>query len=130
MSTDLVRFKELIGMAASGRPLTLDEAGDAFSIMMSGDATPAQMARPAHGAARARRARSTRSPRGAQTLRQRMTQDHAPRQAAIDTCGTGGDGSGTFNISTAAALVVAGCGVPVAKHGNRGLSSRSGSPTC
>ncbi len=125
MSTDLVRFKELIGMAASGRPLTLDEAADAFSIMMAGDATPAQMA----GLLMALRVRGEHVDEitaGAQTLRQRMTRITAP-EGAIDTCGTGGDGSGTFNISTAAALVVAGAGVPVAKHGNRGLSSRSGS---
>ena len=125
MSTDLVRFKELIGMAASGRPLTLDEAADAFSIMMAGDATPAQMA----GLLMALRVRGEHVDEitaGAQTLRQRMTRITAP-EGAVDTCGTGGDGSGTFNISTAAALVVAGAGVPVAKHGNRGLSSRSGS---
>lgn len=125
MSTDLARFKELIGTAATGRPLTLEEASDAFAIMMAGDATPAQMA----GFLMALRVRGEHVDEitaGARTLRDRMTRITAPA-GAIDTCGTGGDGSGTFNISTAAALVVAGAGVPVAKHGNRGLSSRSGS---
>ena len=125
MSTDLARFKELIGRAATGRPLTLEEASDAFAIMMAGDATPAQMA----GFLMALRVRGEHVDEitaGAKTLRDRMTRITAPA-GAIDTCGTGGDGSGTFNISNAAALVVAGAGVPVAKHGNRGLSSRSGS---
>ncbi|MEZ5862135.1 MAG: anthranilate phosphoribosyltransferase, partial [Geminicoccaceae bacterium] len=125
MSSDLVRFKELIGIAASGRPLTFEEAGEAFAMMMAGDATPAQMA----GFLMALRVRGESIDEitaGAQTLRERMTRITAP-DGAIDTCGTGGDASGTFNLSTAAALVVAGAGVPVAKHGNRGLSSRSGS---
>ncbi len=125
MSTDLARFKELLGVAATGRPLTLEEAAEAFAIMMAGDATPAQMA----GLLMALRVRGEHVDEitaGARTLRDRMTRITAP-EGAIDTCGTGGDGSGTFNISTAAALVVAGAGVPVAKHGNRGLSSRSGS---
>lgn len=125
MSSDLARFKELIGIAASGRPLSLEEAGDAFAIMMAGDATPAQMA----GLLMALRVRGEHVDEitaGARTLRERMLRIEAPKDA-IDTCGTGGDGSGTFNISTAAAIIVAGAGVPVAKHGNRGLSSRSGS---
>jgi len=125
LTTDLARFKELLAVAASGRSLTLEEATDAFAIMMAGDATPAQMA----GFLMALRVRGEHVDEitaGARTLRQRMTRIAAP-PGAIDTCGTGGDGSGTFNISTAAALVVAGAGVPVAKHGNRGLSSRSGS---
>ena len=125
MSSDLARFKELIGIAASGRALTFEEAREAFAIMMAGDATPAQMA----GFLMALRVRGESIDEitaGAQTLRERMNRLEAP-QGAIDTCGTGGDASGTFNISTAAALVIAGAGVPVAKHGNRGLSSQSGS---
>jgi anthranilate phosphoribosyltransferase len=125
LSADLARFKELIGVAASGRPLSLEEAGEAFGIMMAGDATPAQMA----GFLMALRVRGEHVDEitaGARTLRERMARIAAP-PGAIDTCGTGGDASGTFNISTAAAIVVAGAGVPVAKHGNRGLSSRSGS---
>ena len=63
----------------------------------------------------------------AAAMRQRMTPIRSARRDLIDTCGTGGDGSKTFNISTAAALVTAAAGVPVAKHGNRGITSRSGS---
>lgn len=125
MSSDLQRFKELIAAAATGRPLSLEEAGEAFAIMMAGDATPAQMG----GFLMALRVRGESVDEitaGAMTLRQRMARIKAPA-GAVDTCGTGGDGSGTFNISTAAAIVTAGAGLPVAKHGNRGLSSRSGS---
>ena len=63
----------------------------------------------------------------AQAMRQYMTPIRTRRTGVVDTCGTGGDGSGTFNISTAAALVTAAAGVPVAKHGNRSITSRSGS---
>lgn len=125
MTAELQRFKQLIAKAAGGSALELDEAREAFDLMMTGNATPAQMA----GLLMALRVRGETVDEitaGAMALRERMVPVRAPA-GAIDTCGTGGDASGTYNISTAVALVVAGCGVPVAKHGNRGLSSRSGS---
>ena len=124
MTADLQRFRALIGKAATGAVLDYDEARDAFSIMMSGDATPAQMA----GLLMALRVRGETVDEitaGASVLRERMTRITAPAHA-IDIVGTGGDASGTYNISTASALVAAGAGLTIAKHGNRGLSSRSG----
>jgi anthranilate phosphoribosyltransferase len=125
MSTAPNRMKELIGQVAGGRPLSLEESREAFDIMMSGDATPAQVG----GFLMALRVRGETVDEltgGALAMRARMVKVKAPADA-IDTCGTGGDASGTYNVSTAAALVVAACGVPVAKHGNRALSSRAGS---
>ena len=125
MTAELQRFKELIGKAATGANLSETEAGEAFALMMTGNATPAQVA----GLLMALRVRGETVEEitaGAKSLRERMVKVAAPA-GAIDTCGTGGDGVGTHNFSTAAAIVVAGAGVPVAKHGNRGLSSKSGS---
>lgn len=125
MTAEALRFKQLIAKAATGALLDQDEAGDAFAVMMEGGATPSQIA----GFLMALRVRGETIEEitaGALSMRQRMARISAP-EGAIDTCGTGGDAAGTFNISTAAAIVVAGAGVPVAKHGNRSLSSRSGS---
>ncbi len=119
------RMKALLARVATSAPLTLAEARDAFEIMMSGDATPAQVGGFLMGL-RVRGETVDELTGGAQALRERMVKVQAP-DSAIDTCGTGGDASGTFNVSTAAAIVVAACGVPVAKHGNRALSSRAGS---
>jgi anthranilate phosphoribosyltransferase len=116
-------LKPLIGRAAAG-PLTRDEAVQAFEIIMSGEATPAQIG----GFLMALRVRGETVDEiaGAATvMRAKAAKVKAPEDA-MDIVGTGGDGKGTLNISTAAAFVVAGCGVPVAKHGNRALSSRSG----
>jgi anthranilate phosphoribosyltransferase len=125
MSTAPDRMKSLIALVAGGQVLTQDQARHAFEIMMSGDATPAQVGGFLMGL-RVRGETVDELTGGAQALRQRMVKVAAPADA-IDTCGTGGDASGTFNVSTAAALVVAACGVPVAKHGNRALSSKAGS---
>ncbi len=125
MSQAAADLKPLLALAAQGRPLDLEQARLAFEIMMSGDATPAQIG----GLLMALRVRGESLDEitgGALAMRAKMTKIAAPAEA-IDTCGTGGDAAGTYNVSTAAALVVAACGVPVAKHGNRALSSRAGS---
>src|SRR5207244_7947392 len=102
----------------------LEQTSAAFDLMMSGEATPSQMC----GLLMALRVRveTIDEITGAVTaMRSKMLRVEAPPNA-IDVVGTGGDASGSYNISTCAALIVAGCGVPVAKHGNRALSSRSG----
>lgn len=120
----MVDFKPYIAKVASGAALTFDEARDAFDTLMSGEATPSQIG----GFLMALRVRgeTVAEISGAvATMRAKMLRVEAPANA-IDIVGTGGDGSHSVNISTGSAFVVAGCGVPVAKHGNRGLSSRSG----
>ena len=117
-------FKALIGKVASGKSLTRGEAEAAFNVMMSGEATPSQMG--AFLMALRVRGETVDEIAGAvATMRAKMLRVEAPPEA-IDVVGTGGDGTHTYNISTASAFVVAGAGVPVAKHGNRALSSRSG----
>jgi anthranilate phosphoribosyltransferase len=125
MAQDMNEFKDLVARVAAGDRLGVESARTAFDIMMSGDATPAQMG----GFLMALRVRGETVEEitgGAMALRRRAVAVEAPA-GAIDTCGTGGDAKGTFNISTAAALIVAACGVPVAKHGNRAVSSHAGS---
>jgi anthranilate phosphoribosyltransferase len=117
-------FKGLIAKAATGASLSREEAAHGFDTMMSGEATPSQMG----GLLMALRVRGETVDEitGAVTaMRAKMLRVKAPPEA-IDVVGTGGDASGSFNISTCAAFIVAGAGVPVAKHGNRALSSRSG----
>jgi anthranilate phosphoribosyltransferase len=117
-------FKGLIGKIATGAVLGREEAAGAFEQMMSGEATPSQMG--ALLMALRVRGETVEEITGAVTaMRSKMLRVEAPPDA-IDVVGTGGDASGSFNISTCAALIVAGAGVPVAKHGNRALSSRSG----
>jgi anthranilate phosphoribosyltransferase len=118
-------LKPLLARIAAGGSLSEAESERAFSIMMAGDATPAQMGGFLLGM-RVRGETVEELTGAVRAIRAKALTVTAP-PGAIDTCGTGGDGSGTFNISTAAALVTAACGVPVAKHGNRSLSSRSGS---
>ncbi|WP_151720748.1 anthranilate phosphoribosyltransferase [Gemmobacter serpentinus] len=117
------RLKPLIGFAAT-RPLSADEARTAFAALFEGEATPAQMG----GFLMALRTRGETVEEyaaAAHVMRSKCNPVRAP-QGAMDIVGTGGDGKGTLNISTATAFVVAGAGVPVAKHGNRNLSSKSG----
>ena len=117
-------FKALIAKAATGAALSREEAACGFERMMAGEATPSQMG----GLLMALRVRgeTVEEITGAVTaMREKMLRVAAP-PGAIDVVGTGGDASGSYNISTCAAFIVAGAGVPVAKHGNRALSSRSG----
>ena len=120
----MTNLRSYIAKVSDGTSLTIDEAEAAFGIIMSGDATPAQIG----GFLMALRVRGETVDEitgAAQAMRGKAIYIAAPDNA-IDVVGTGGDGSGTFNISTGAALIVAACGVPVAKHGNRALSSKSG----
>jgi anthranilate phosphoribosyltransferase len=117
-------FKGLLAKVAGGTALSREEAAAAFERMMSGEATPSQMG--ALLMALRVRGETVDEITGAVTaMRAKMIKVDAPPNA-IDIVGTGGDASGSFNISTCAALIVAGTGVPVAKHGNRALSSKSG----
>lgn len=121
MSSNL---KPTLAKLAQGETLTADQAEAAFDIIMSGEATPAQIG--ALLMAMRIRGETVAEITGAvRAMRARMTAIEAPA-GAIDVCGTGGDGAGTLNVSSAVTFVVAGCGVPVAKHGNRALSSRTG----
>ncbi|MCB1486419.1 MAG: anthranilate phosphoribosyltransferase [Bauldia sp.] len=117
-------LKTTIGKIAGGETLSQDEAREAFDIIMSGEASPAQIAAFLTGL-RIRGETVDEIAGAVATMRAKMTPVDAPANA-IDVVGTGGDASGSYNISTAAAFVVAGAGVPVAKHGNRALSSKSG----
>ena len=117
-------LKRHLGRVVAGHRLSEDEAGAAMGAIMDGDATPAQIG--ALLAAMAVRGEAEDEIVGfARAMRARGLPLRAT--GAIDTCGTGGDGASTFNISTVASLVVAGCGVPVAKHGNRAVSGSCGS---
>ena len=118
-------FKSLLAKVASGAQLTRQEAAVAFDRMMSGEATPSQMGGLLMGL-RVRGETVDEITGAVTTMRAKMLGVKAPPDA-IDVVGTGGDASGSYNISTCAAFIVAGAGVPVAKHGNRALSSRSGS---
>jgi len=118
------QFKALLAKVATGTPLTVDESAQAFDRMMSGEATPSQMG--ALLMALRVRGETVEEITGAvRTMRAKMLTVAAPPQA-MDIVGTGGDASGSYNISTCAAFIVAGVGVPIAKHGNRALSSRCG----
>ncbi len=117
-------LKPTIARLAAGETLTDDQAETAFDVIMSGEATPAQIG--ALLMAMRLRGETVSEITGAvRAMRARMTAIEAPGDA-IDVCGTGGDGAGTLNVSSAVTFVIAGCGIPVAKHGNRALSSRTG----
>jgi anthranilate phosphoribosyltransferase len=117
-------LKATIGKVAAGDRLSRAEAEEAFGILMSGEATPVQIGAFLTGL-RLRGETIDEIAGAVATMRARMTRVEAP-PCSIDVVGTGGDASGSYNISTASAFVVAGAGVPVAKHGNRALSSKSG----
>jgi anthranilate phosphoribosyltransferase len=117
-------LKSIIAKVATGATLSREEAASAFDRMMSGEATPSQLG----GLLMALRVRGETIDEitgAVSAMRAKMLKVKAPADA-IDVVGTGGDGSGSVNVSTCAAFIVAGAGVPVAKHGNRALSSRSG----
>jgi anthranilate phosphoribosyltransferase len=118
-------MKPMLAKLAAGAPLGEHDAGAAFELIMNGEASAPQIAAFLMGL-RQRGETVEEITAAARVLRAKAATIEAP-PGAIDTCGTGGDSSGTFNVSTATAIVAAACGVPVAKHGNRAVSSKSGS---
>jgi anthranilate phosphoribosyltransferase len=118
-------LKPTLALLQDGRSLSQAEATKAFEIILSGDATPSQIGA-FLAALRVRGESIDEIAAGVSVMRANATKVKAPTHV-LDTCGTGGDGSGSYNISTAVALVVAACGAHVAKHGNKALSSKSGS---
>jgi len=121
--SELVR--SALATIVEGGSLSMAEARGAMGAVMDGEATPAQLAAMLMGL-RMRGETVDELAGFAEAMRERVVRVDAP-EGAIDVVGTGGDGSGTFNISTTAALVAAAAGVPVAKHGNRAITSRAGS---
>ena len=118
-------FKPLIAKVATGASLSRAESESAFETILSGEVTPAQLG----GFLMALRTRGETIDEisgAVAAMRSKMLRVEAPAHA-VDVVGTGGDGAGSYNVSTLAALIVAACGVPVAKHGNRAASSKSGS---
>ncbi len=120
-------FNETLGRLLASRSSEPDLVRDSFEEILSGRWTPVQVGAFA-AVLRARGESADEITEAARALRSAMTPvEHGLTGTVIDTCGTGGDGAGTLNVSTAAAIIVAACGVHVAKHGNRSISSRSGS---
>lgn len=124
MTEPLNDLKPILAKVGGGAQLSASEAEAAFEIIMSGSATPSQIG----GFLMALRVRGetvTEITAAAKTMRAKALHIPAP-DGAMDCCGTGGDASGTYNISTAVSFILAAAGVPVAKHGNRALSSKAG----
>jgi anthranilate phosphoribosyltransferase len=120
----ITTLKPVLASLALGETLSVEQSEAAFGLIMAGEATPAQIA----GMLMAMRVRgeTVAEMTGAvRAMRARMIEVEAPADA-IDVCGTGGDGAATLNVSTAVTFVLAGAGIPVAKHGNRALSSQTG----
>lgn len=125
MTGDEGYLRLLLGRLAAGEVMEADEAERLFGLIMAGQVSPVRLAS-ILTALRARGETSAELLGAVTAVRQCMTALPSAPDGAIDVCGTGGDGLGTLNVSTAVAFVLAGLGIPVAKHGNRALSSRSG----
>jgi len=119
-------FTSLLGLVSAGEDLSCEQMKDAIGYLMTGRCNEEQIGLLL--AALAAKGETVAELAGAATaMRENMTPIHSRHAKLLDTCGTGGSGSSTFNISTTAALVIAAAGVPLAKHGNRSVTSKSGS---